>query len=313
MTISVKNKKKTLLLDFVFFLCGSIVYAIEVNGFTAPNHIAPGGITGLSTVFNYLFQTPIGTVVFLINIPVFLWAMAELGYKMVIKTVAATFISSMTIDLLGPYIPHYEGSQMLAAIFGGVLEGVSLSLMFVRGATTGGTDMIARLLERRFPHISMGKLMLGVDAVIVVISAIAFQSVESAMYAFITIFVSTRLIDSILYGTDIGTGKMLFIISEKSDQIAGAILTDLGRGVTALKSRGMYSGRDSEVLLCAVRRFEVHKVYDVVHSADENAFIIVGDAGQISGEGFREIKPEDKTLAQVIRKRKKKIQKDNTE
>ena len=128
---------------------------------------------------------------------------------------------------------------MLAAIFGGVLEGTGLALVFMRGGTTGGTDMVARLLGRHFRHLSMGKLMLGVDFVIITFSGFAFQSMESALYALITIFVSTRLIDTILYGTDMGNGKVLFIISEKNQKIAQRILIELDRGVTALKSRGL--------------------------------------------------------------------------
>lgn len=273
--------------------------------FTAPNHIASGGVTGVSIVLNYLFGTPIGTMAFIINIPIFIWAIIEIGYKLVAKTFVATLLSSLAIDMMGVIIPPYEGNPMLAAIFGGVLEGVGLSLVFMRGGTTGGTDMVARLLGRHFRHLSMGKLMLGVDFLVIVFSGFAFRSIESALYAMLTIFVSTRLIDSILYGTDMGNGKVLFIMSEKNKEIAQTILRDLDRGVTALKSRGVYSGREGEVLLCAVRRYEVCKVNDIVHSADPNAFIIVGEAGEITGEGFREVKPEDKPLKEILAEGKK--------
>lgn len=301
-----QERAKTLTKDLLFFVAGSLIYAVSVKMFTAPNHIASGGVTGLSIVLNYLFHTPIGATAFLINIPIFIWAIVEIGYKLVAKTFVATLLSSAAIDLMGYVIPPYEGNQMLAAIFGGVLEGVGLALVFTRGGTTGGTDMVARLLGRHFRHLSMGKLMLGVDFVIIVFSGFAFQSMESALYALLTIFVSTRLIDAILYGTDMGNGKVLFIISEKNEEIAQNILIGLDRGVTALKSRGGYSGREGEVLLCAVRRYEVSKVYDIVHSVDTNAFIIVGEAGEITGEGFREIKPDDKSLRQILKENRKK-------
>lgn len=301
-----QERAKTLTKDLLFFVAGSLIYAVSVKMFTAPNHIASGGVTGLSIVLNYLFHTPIGATAFLINIPIFIWAIVEIGYKLVAKTFVATLLSSAAIDLMGVVIPPYEGNQMLAAIFGGVLEGVGLALVFTRGGTTGGTDMVARLLGRHFRHLSMGKLMLGVDFVIIVFSGFAFQSMESALYALLTIFVSTRLIDAILYGTDMGNGKVLFIISEKNEEIAQNILIGLDRGVTALKSRGGYSGREGEVLLCAVRRYEVSKVYDIVHSVDTNAFIIVGEAGEITGEGFREIKPDDKSLRQILKENRRK-------
>ena len=289
-----QERSKALAKDILFFVAGSLVYAVSVKMFTAPNQIASGGVTGLSIVLNYLFHTPIGTTAFLINIPIFLWAVTEIGYKMVAKTFVATLLSSAAIDLIGYVVPPYEGNPMLAAIFGGVLEGTGLALVFMRGGTTGGTDMVARLLGRHFRHLSMGKLMLGVDFVII------------TFYALITIFVSTRLIDTILYGTDMGNGKVLFIISEKNQKIAQRILIELDRGVTALKSRGLYSGREGEMLLCAVRRYEVCKVNDIVHAVDPNAFVIVGEAGEITGEGFREEKPDDKSLRQILKDSRKK-------
>lgn len=301
-----KQKLQEALKDLIFFAVGSCIYAVSVNMFTAPNKIAPGGVTGISIMLNYLFHFPIGMLSLLLNIPIFIWAIMEIGYKLVGKTMIATVFVSVAIDLVGKIVPAYTGNQMLAALFGGMLEGVGLSLVFMRGGTTGGSDLVARLLGRRIPHFSMGKLMLGVDLTIVLVSAFVYDSIESALYAVIAIFVSTKLIDSILYGTDTGTGKLLFIMSVKNDEIAQDILTDMDRGVTVLKSRGAYSGREGEVLLCAVRRYEVVKVKEIVRSHDKDAFMIIGDAGEISGEGFRMVKQEDKTLIQLIETVKKK-------
>lgn len=292
--------------DLLCFIAGSLIYAVSVNAFTSPNNIAPGGVTGISIMVNHLTGWPIGMFSLLLNVPIFIWAIVEIGYKLVGKTMVATVIMSVAIDLVHRCIPAYHGNQMLAAIFGGVLEGIGLSLVFIRGGTTGGTDLIARLLGRRLHHLSMGKLMLGVDMTIILSSVWVYKSIESALYAGIAIFVSTRLIDTILYGTDIGTGKILFIMSAKNNEIAQDILKDVDRGVTVLKSRGAYSGREGEVLLCAVRRYEVVKVKEIVRAHDSDAFIIVGDAGEISGEGFREVKPDDKTLKELINNVKKK-------
>ena len=292
--------------DFFLFLLGGTLCAVSVETFTAPNQIAPGGITGISTVLHYLFGTPIGVLIFLMNIPIFLWAVWEMDYTFVLKSMIATAISSLAIDLLGIFLPTYQGDQMLAAIFGGVLDGAGLSCIFMRGGTTGGTDIAARFLGRRFRHISMGKMMMVLDASIVVISAVVFRSLESALYAFIAIFVSGRLIDVILYGLDIGTGKMIFVVSEKNRAIANTIMTELERGVTFLKSEGAYSGREGEVLLCAARRDEVHRIQDIIQNEDPNAFLIVGDAGEISGEGFRRPAPEEKTLRGFLRNRREK-------
>lgn len=295
------SRSKTLVLDGLFFVAGALIDAVAVNVFTAPNHIAPGGITGIGTMLNYLFQTPIGMVNMIINIPIIIWAIVEIGYKLVAKSIAAIIVFSVAIDTLALVLPAYDGNPFLAAIFGGVLEGIGLALIFMRGSTTGGTDMIARLLGKHFRHLSMGKLMLAVDLVIIAASALVYQKLESALYAIIAIFVSTRIIDTILYGTDSGNGKLYFIISKKSDEIRRRILEDIDRGVTIIPIQGGYSGQDGEMLLCAVRRYEVAKINDIIHTADRDAFVIVGEAGEITGEGFRSASSDDKTLREIIR------------
>lgn len=158
-----EKKPIAFLKDFLFFIIGGALYAASVRIFTAPNQIAPGGVTGLSTVINYLIGVPIGTLSFLLNIPIFVWAVIALGFKTVAKTIAATFLMSAAIDLFSLLVPGtfspYMGNPLLAAICGGLLEGAGLSMVFLRGGTTGGSDMVARLLGARVPHISMGKLI----------------------------------------------------------------------------------------------------------------------------------------------------------
>lgn len=304
--LQTKSRGKTLALDALFFIAGALIDSVAVNVFTAPNHIAPGGITGIGTMLNYLFQTPIGLVNMIINIPIVIWAIVEIGYKLVAKSIAAIIIFSVAIDTMGLVLPAYDGNPFLAAIFGGVLEGIGLALVFMRGSTTGGTDMIARLLGKHFRHLSMGKLMMAVDLVIVAASALVYQKLESALYAIIAIFVSTRVIDTLLYGTDSGNGKLYFIISKKSDEIRQRILEDIDRGVTIIPIQGGYSGQNGEMLLCAVRRYEVTKINDIIHSADRDAFVIVGEAGEITGEGFRSATSDDKTLREILQSLKKK-------
>lgn len=297
--------------DLLFFAGGSLIYGISVNMFTAPNQIAPGGVTGLSTLFNHLFGTPIGTVSFLMNLPLFFWALLSVGYKLLCKTFVATFMTSAAIDLMGLVIQPYRGDLLLASLFGGVLEGLGLSLVFIRGGTTGGSDLIARLLGQYIPHLSMAKLMLCLDVMVVTTAAIVYQSIESAMYAVVVLFVSSRVIDAMLYGTDIGTGKVFYIISEKSQQIAAQILQEMDRGVTFLEGRGGFTGRPSQVLLCAVRRFEVSRVKSIIHHWDPKAFWIIGDAGEITGEGFRQLGPEDATLQSLLGRMKRRKKRGN--
>lgn len=296
-----RQKVRSFLLDILWMLMGSVVYAVSVNAFTAPNHIAPGGVTGVATMLNYLFETPIGLAVFFINIPIVLWAVLEIGYKLVLKTGMAILLNSLMIDLFAVFVPPYRGNMLLAAIFAGLCEGLGLSLVFIRGATTGGTDMVARLLERRFPHLSMGKLMLVLDGLIVLVSAFVFGSIENAMYACIVIFICTKLIDAILYGTDVGTGKLFFVMSPNVRKMGDRIIRELDRTVTYLDSRGGYSKEPGETMLCAVRRFEVFGIQKIIREEDKDAFVIVGDAGEITGEGFRPVRSDDKPLKELLR------------
>lgn len=291
---------KEFALDFGFMLIGSVIYAIGINGFTAPNHIAPGGVTGIATMLNFLLDTPIGTVVLLINIPIVVWAIIEIGYKLVAKTAMAVLLNSIAIDTVALFMPAYHGDALIITLIGGVCEGVGLSLVFMRGATTGGTDLTARVLNHRLRHLSMGKLMLAVDGCIIVVSAFVYKSIESAVYACIVVFVSTHIIDAILYGTDIGNGKMFFVISQKNEMIADRILTEMERGATFIKSRGAYLKQDGEILFCAVRRFEVYKISEIIRTTDPNAFVIVGDAGEIAGEGFKSYHSDDRTLREIV-------------
>lgn len=298
-------RRRDILLDIVFLAAGAAVYATAVTALTAPNNIAPGGVTGLCTMLNFVFGTPIGLMSLFINIPIVLWAVLDIGYKLVVRTVAAIVLSSLFIDLFTGFMPVYRGDPILVAIFSGVCEGLGLSLTFIRGATTGGTDMVARLLERRMPQMSMGKLMLALDGVIVAASAVVFGSIENAMYACINIFVCTSLIDSVLYGTDAGTGKLFYVMSPKVREMGRRVIREMDRTVTYLDSCGGYSNEPGETMLCVVRRFEVYQMQAIIRDEDKNAFVIVGDAGQITGEGFRPMRPDDKSLKELVQELKK--------
>lgn len=288
----VLNDKQTVIKNYVIdatvFLLGSFVFAVSVNTFTSPNNVVPAGFVGVASMLNYLFNFPIGLTIIALNIPFFIWGIFLIGYKFITKTIVATLMSSLVIDITEPFLPKYTGDMMLACISGGLLLGIGLAFIFMRGGTTGGTELIASLLGIYLKHISIGKLILAVDMFIVITTAFVYKSFESPMYAIIIIFVSTKIMDSMLYGTDIGTGKMMFIISSKSKEISDHILHNLDRGVTRLKSVGGYSGIEGEVLLCAVRRQEVYRTYDMAKKIDPRVFIIVGDAGEIVGEGFKE-------------------------
>lgn len=286
---SVKKRAiKNICIDGILFILGSAIFAMSVNIFTAPNDIAAGGLTGVATMLNYLFNIPIGMSIIIMNIPLFIWGFISMGYRFLIKTVVATVLSSLMIDLTAGIMPRYTENIFLTIVVGGFLAGIGLSMIFVRGGTTGGTDLAASLINRQLRHLSFGRLLLIIDFAIVVMSAFVYGNIESPFYALVVIYITTKVIDMVLYGTDIGVGKMMFIISSKNDIIADKIIKDMDRGVTALKSRGCYSGINGEVLLCAVRRQEVYRIYDIINQIDDRAFVVVSEAGEIRGEGFKE-------------------------
>lgn len=282
------RKWASIFVDILFFLAGSLLYATSVNIFTAPNNIAPGGFTGIATMLNYLFGLPIGSTILVMNLPFFFIGAWQLGKGFLAKVIAGTVLSSVVIDITAPFMPAYQGDMMLCCIFGGILSGAGLALIFLRGGATGGTDLIAKLLNRFIRFISLAHLILAADMLVVLATIPVYRSIESPLYAIVFVFVTTKVIDMVMYGSDSGTGKMMFIISKNNQEIKEHILKDLDRGVTELKSRGGYSGVEGEVLLCAVRRGEMHRTLDIVKNADPRAFVIVGDAHEITGEGFKD-------------------------
>lgn len=291
--LSITEKQKNFILDCIFLTLGCFIYSASVAIFTAPNKMAPGGVTGIATILYYTIGTPIGVMIFVLNIPLFILGFWLINGKFVFKSVICTALTSVGVDLLALFLPKYNGfhgNMLLAALYGGVLSGIGLGLVFLRGATTGGTDIASRLLKLKWPHVPMGRMMMFVDCLIILASIIVFKSIDSGLYAIINLYVSSKVIDIILYGSD--TGKMVLVISDKNEEIAKTITEDLDRGVTMLKGRGFYTGRERDVLLCALRRPQAARVRAIVRKADPNAFIIMTQADDVIGEGFKPITKE---------------------
>lgn len=281
------KKIMTAVTDYSIIVLGAIVYAVSVVIFTAPNNIAPGGLTGIGTVLNYLYDLPIGVIIFVFNIPLFLWGAIENGIKFLTKTIVGTASISVAIDVMGLFLPNYTGDLMLASIFGGILNGLGLGIIFYSGGSTGGTDIVSLNIHKHYPHLSTGSIILAIDAVIIIFAAIIYKSLESALYAVIAIFVSIKVIDAINYGFSRDNGKAMFIVTNKYKEITDELFMSVKRGVTLLEAQGGYKMDYKKVIMCALRPQQVHKVIKIIKSVDENAFTIVTTAGAISGNGFR--------------------------
>lgn len=279
-----KSTAKEILIDTLVFILASAVYSVALNCFLARNDILNGGFTGIATILNYLFEIPIGVTIFIMNTPLLLIAFKKLGAKFVLRTFLVIAISSALIDL-GVFLPIYKNDLLLSSIFGGVLAGFSLGIIFLRNATTGGVDIIAKLIKIKYPHITLGKSIFILDVIIVIAGGFVYGNFESMLYASVAIFVSAQVLDYIIYG--VSRGAMIMIISDKNDEIRNMIVKDLNRGVTVLKGQGGYSGQDKNVLLCACYDNQTHKLIKKIKSTDENAFFIVTQSKQILGNGFR--------------------------
>lgn len=267
----------------LIWIVGCSLYAIAVNSFVVPNDIAQSGVTGLAVFFNHLFSVPVGVTNFVLNVPLLILMWLFLGKKLVARTLWVTLLLSVALDAFA-FMPDYTGDKILASLFCGLLQGSGLGIIMITGATSGGTDIVARLVHKRFPHITVGSVVLAADAAIVAANMILLGSINSGLYAIIMIFVSTRVIDSLIYGT--GNGKMLMIVTKKPDEVSKAIVSSSRRGVSVLPAKGAYTGEDKGILICVVRKAEVSGIIKTVKATDSNTFIIVSEANEILGEGF---------------------------
>ncbi len=286
------SKAGQLLWTYGIITAASFIYALGFNWFYKPNNIAFGGLTGVAQVINSLLPwAPIGTVVIVLNIPLFLAGWKLLGGHLLLSSLFAMATSSIFIDAMDAIYQFEPLDPLLACIFGGVLLGFSLGLVLQQGATTGGTDLIARLLKLKISWLPMGRLLMVIDLIVIVAAAVAFRSLYTALYGLVALYISTMVIDAVLYGMD--NAKVAYIISDDYDTIAKGIFQELDRGVTILHGEGAYSGAEKKVLMCAFKQRQIVTIKRLVKEIDPSAFIIVCEAHEVLGDGFREYKQND--------------------
>lgn len=274
--------------DLLFNLFGTALFAAAMRIFIVPNQIAPGGISGLTVVLNHLIPiVSIGTWSLIINIPLLLIGYRFLGKRFTIKTLCTVVLMTVMVDYVMINMDPYTGNPLLAALFGGVFEGFSLALIYTRGSTTGGSDIISKLILMKRPHIQMGRVLLSIDLIVIMLGAAVFRSLEAALYGIVVVYVSSRVVDTVLYGRE--TGKLVYVISEQTDQIASEVLHKLGRGCTLLQSKGAFTQKERHIIFIAVRKPQFPELKRMVYRIDPCAFIIVTDSSEVIGEGFKPI------------------------
>lgn len=284
-----KNKRVREVLRYFPIAFGCALYALSFNLFLRPYNIVPGGVTGISMIINTVFGRPsVGLLVLIINIPLFVIALIVLGKKYLISTAFGTIICSVLIDVFA-VIPSVETEPILAALYGGLFNGAGFGVIFFFGGSTGGVDIVAALVRKKRPSAKMGQVILALDAIIVSCAAIVFKSISGAMYAIVVFYVSSLVVDGILYGSQ--NARIAYIFSGKHLEMVKAIDAGLGRGATLIHSKGAYTAEEREIILCAVKRRQVTALKRIVREVDENAFLILCSANEVLGEGFSNPEP----------------------
>ena len=285
-----QNMAKTIAMDLLVDLIAGIAFGISVNVFTAPNHIAPGGVTGFATLMNYIFGVPIGLMSFCINVPLLLIGVRVLGKEFFFRTLKSVVIINFSVDVIVPMMVQvyvYTGEKIMAGLMGGVLMGVCVGSVLQRGSTSGGLDIVGRVVRKKMPQFSIGKIMFAGDFTILVVSMLVYKNIESGLNGLICIFVSSKVVDYLLYGME--KGMMLYVISDKAEEIAKEIMSSIVRGATMIQAEGAYSRDPKKVVLCAIKEHQYPEVKRLIKQIDPNAFLMVNDAHDILGSGFNDM------------------------
>ena len=274
------------LLQYAGIVAASLLYAAAIALFLDPNQLAPGGVSGIAIILNRLCGLPTGTLILLMNIPLLALGMWKLGWKVVLSTIVAVVSSSVFTDLLAPYGP-LTSDPLLAACAGGGLLAVGMGILFKLGATSGGTDILIRVIKLKYKHLKTGSLFLITDCCVIAASALVFRNVDLALYAAIATILSSFCLDLVLYGRD--EAKLVYLITDHEKAIANRLLEELEIGVTYLQGQGAYTRDNKKVILCAMQKRLLPRVQEIAMEEDPCAFLIVTSASEIFGEGFKDI------------------------
>ena len=273
-------------LQYAGILAASALYAAAIALFLDPNHLAPGGVSGIAIIINQLTQIPTGTLILIMNVPLMALGMWKLGFRFLLSTLVAVISSSIFTNLLAPYGP-LTTDPLLAACAGGALLAVGMGLLFKLGATSGGTDILIRVIKLKYKHLKTGSLFLITDCCVIAASALVFRNVDLALYAAIATILSSFCLDLVLYGRD--EAKLVYLITDHEKAIANRLLEELEIGVTYLQGQGAYTRDNKKVILCAMQKRLLPRVQEIAMEEDPCAFLIVTSASEIFGEGFKDI------------------------
>ena len=282
---------RSYLIVYLKIIVGAVIYAASFRFFIYPNDVVLGGVVGIATILNYLTGLPVGVMTIVFNIPLFVFSWKHLGLKFLISSLVAMLISSTLMDLMEGISFVATTDPLLAATFGGAIKGLGLGLIYSTTATVGGTDIIAKFLRRKYQHINFSTFILAMDVAIFLLFALLFGKLDSAMYSAICMFITSQVVDIILYGAV--NSKVCYVITDRSNEIKEVITSRLRRGVTYIHGEGAWSGQKKNIILCVIKRNQIVELKKLVREIDDKAFMIVSDSREVFGKGFTYIGDEN--------------------
>ena len=282
--LKLKIKIKKYLIDLLQIVAGTIVMAIGTSLFLLPNKLSSGGFSGVATIFYYLFNFRLGYVILALNIPFFIIAFIRIGKGFVIKSIVGTTLLSIFIDFFENLKP-LTTDKFLACIYGGILIGIGTSFILKASSSTGGSDLVSYIIKSFKPELSTSNLIVIFDFIVITLNVIVFRKLEIGLYSAITIYLMGKVIDIFFEG--INFSKMIFIISNKYQEISDKIGKDMSRGVTGIVSKGMYTNEERMMLMCIASRREIMRIKEIVNDIDKKAFVFIEDAREVYGKGFK--------------------------
>lgn len=284
--IEEKYNIKKQITEILGTILGSFIISIGISLFLLPNQLSSGGIAGIGTIIYYLLKVPMGTTIILLNIPLFLISILKIGKSFFIKSLIGTISLSFFIDWLDKFKALTQ-DRFLACIYGGIIIGVGTAIILKVNSSTGGTDMVTYIAKKYKPNIRTGNIMIIIDIIIVTLNMLFFREIEIGLYSGIAIYLMGKIIDILFEGIDFT--KLIFIVSEKSEEIAKKIGKSIERGTTGIYGKGMYTNEERLILMCAVTRRDVSKVTEIAKKIDKNSFIIITNSREVLGQGFKRI------------------------
>ena len=276
--------------SYVIITLACVLYALSFNWFYAPNDFTVGGFTGISQIINFFIPVlPVGVMIIVLNVPLFIVGLKKFGFAFLVKSIYTMALSSVLIDVVDVIHQFSPMDPLLACLYGGVTLGVASGLIFREEATTGGSELGAWIVRSHVERLSIGNICLGIDLTIILIYAAVFRSLNNALYGALALYITTKVLDLVLYGQN--TAKLAYIISDKYEEIMQEMIAR-DMGATLLNGKGIYTGSERPLLLCAVRNKEVVSIKRFIKELDPDAFFIVCDASEVLGEGFGVYNPK---------------------